>query len=51
MQSLMFNVDDNLPKDEGSFSKIDDAVVLLLCLNFLEKDLYKYKDWKAQIER
>ena len=26
--------------------QIDDAVVLLLCLYFLEKDLYKYKEWK-----
>jgi uncharacterized membrane protein YkvA (DUF1232 family) len=27
--------------------QIDDAVVLLLCLYFLEKDLYKYREWKA----
>jgi uncharacterized membrane protein YkvA (DUF1232 family) len=26
--------------------QIDDAMVLLLCLYFLEKDLYKYKEWK-----
>ena len=26
--------------------QIDDALLLLLCLYFLEKDLYKYKDWK-----
>ena len=31
--------------------QIDDAVVLLLCLNFLEKDLYKYKEWIAQVKR
>ena len=26
--------------------QIDDAAVLVLCLKFLEQDLYKYKDWK-----
>jgi uncharacterized membrane protein YkvA (DUF1232 family) len=26
--------------------QIDDALLLLLCLYFLEKDLYKYRDWK-----
>jgi uncharacterized membrane protein YkvA (DUF1232 family) len=28
--------------------QIDDAAVLLLCLYFLEKDLYKYKEWKIR---
>jgi uncharacterized membrane protein YkvA (DUF1232 family) len=26
--------------------QIDDAAVLLLCVYFLEKDLYKYQEWK-----
>jgi len=28
--------------------QIDDAAVLLLCLYFLEKDLYKYQEWKVR---
>jgi uncharacterized membrane protein YkvA (DUF1232 family) len=28
--------------------QIDDALLLLLCLYFLEKDLYKYRDWKKE---
>ena len=27
--------------------QLDDAAVLLLCLFYLEKDLHKYRDWKA----
>jgi uncharacterized membrane protein YkvA (DUF1232 family) len=27
--------------------QVDDAMVLLFCLYFLEKDLYKYREWKA----
>lgn len=42
---------DIIPDFNLGIGQIDDAVVLLLCLNFLEKDLYKYKEWKAQIER
>jgi uncharacterized membrane protein YkvA (DUF1232 family) len=26
--------------------QLDDAAVLLTCLYFLEKDLYRYRDWK-----
>jgi len=26
--------------------QIDDAAVLLFCLYFLEKDLYRYKEWR-----
>jgi uncharacterized membrane protein YkvA (DUF1232 family) len=26
--------------------QIDDALILLLCIYFLEKDLHKYKEWK-----
>jgi len=26
--------------------QIDDALVLVLCMYFLEKDLHKYKEWK-----
>lgn len=28
--------------------QIDDTAVLLLCLYFLEKDLYKYREWKIR---
>ena len=42
---------DIIPDFYLGIGQIDDAVVLLLCLNFLEKDLYKYKAWKAQVER
>ena len=31
--------------------QIDDAAVLLLSLYFLEKDLYKYKEWKIRNPR
>jgi len=31
--------------------QIDDALLLLLCLYFLEKDLYKYRDWKNKKNR
>jgi len=27
--------------------QIDDALILLVCIYFLEKDLNKYKEWKA----
>jgi uncharacterized membrane protein YkvA (DUF1232 family) len=42
---------DIIPDFNLGIGQIDDAVVLLLCLNFLEKDLHKYKEWKAQIKR
>ena len=42
---------DIIPDFNLGIGQIDDAVVLLLCLNFLEKDLYKYKKWKAQVKR
>jgi uncharacterized membrane protein YkvA (DUF1232 family) len=28
--------------------QIDDTAVLLICMYFIEKDLYKYKDWKIK---
>jgi len=40
---------DVIPDFNLGIGQIDDAVVLLLCLNFLEKDLYKYKEWKAKL--
>lgn len=42
---------DIIPDFTLGIGQIDDAVVLLLCLNFMEKDLYKYKEWKTQIKR
>lgn len=27
--------------------QIDDAAVLLVCIYLLEKDLYRYRDWKS----
>jgi uncharacterized membrane protein YkvA (DUF1232 family) len=42
---------DIIPDFNLGIGQIDDAVVLLLCLNFLEKDLYKYKEWKAQAKQ
>lgn len=29
--------------------QLDDAAVLLACLYFLEKDLYRYRDWKNRL--
>ena len=37
---------DIIPDFNLGIGQIDDAVVLFLCLNFLEKDLQKYRDWK-----
>ncbi len=31
--------------------QIDDVAILLLCLYFLEKDLYNYKNWKIKHEQ
>jgi uncharacterized membrane protein YkvA (DUF1232 family) len=28
--------------------QIDDAIILVLCMYFLEKDLHKYKEWKTR---
>jgi len=28
--------------------QIDDALILILCMYFLEKDLHKYKEWKIK---
>ncbi|MBW2368682.1 MAG: DUF1232 domain-containing protein [Deltaproteobacteria bacterium] len=41
---------DIIPDFMLGFGQIDDAAVLLLCLYFLEKDLYKYKEWKIRNE-
>ena len=37
---------DIIPDFNLGIGQIDDAVVLFLCLNFLGKDLYEYRDWK-----
>ena len=42
---------DIIPDFNLGIGQIDDAVVFLLCLNFLERDLYKYKEWKAQVSQ
>jgi len=39
---------DIIPDFMLGIGQIDDAAVLLLCLYFLEKDLYKYKEWKEK---
>jgi uncharacterized membrane protein YkvA (DUF1232 family) len=39
---------DIIPDFNLGIGQIDDAAVLLLCLNFLEKDLYKYKEWRIE---
>lgn len=31
--------------------QIDDAMVLISCLYFLEKDLYKYREWKIRNQK
>ncbi len=30
--------------------QLDDMAFLLACLYFLEKDLYRYRDWKANVK-
>jgi len=39
---------DIIPDFILGFGQMDNAAVLLLCLYFLEKDLYKYKEWKVK---
>jgi uncharacterized membrane protein YkvA (DUF1232 family) len=39
---------DIIPDFNLGIGQIDDAAVLLLCLYFLEKDLYKYREWKIE---
>ena len=39
---------DIIPDFMLGIGQIDDAAVLFLCLYFLEKDLYKYKEWKTR---
>ena len=31
--------------------QIDDALILLLCIYFLERDLHKYKEWKINKDK
>jgi uncharacterized membrane protein YkvA (DUF1232 family) len=39
---------DIIPDFNLGIGQIDDAAVLLLCLYFLEKDLYKYREWRIE---
>jgi uncharacterized membrane protein YkvA (DUF1232 family) len=41
---------DIIPDFNLGVGQIDDAAVFFLGLTFLEKDLYKYKDWREQIK-
>lgn len=39
---------DIIPDFNLGIGQIDDAAVLLFCLYFLEKDLYKYRGWRVE---
>jgi len=39
---------DLIPDFLLGIGQIDDAVVILFCIYFIEKDLYRYKEWKTR---
>ena len=44
---ILFPID-LLPDYILGIGQIDDAVILILCLFFIEQDLAQYKEWKKQ---